>query len=419
MPKKVQISCLNDLRPVALTSHIMKVFERLFLNKLRPLVHGFQDPLQFAYRNGIGVDDALLYMQNSIYSHLDKTSSYVRIMFFDFSSAFNTIQPHLLAQKLKNMCIHPNIIKWILNYLTDRPQFVRLQNNRTNTQPHKNTSCNTGTFITSNMIKTFTGAPQGTVLSPFLFTLYTSDCRFAEKSCHLQKFSDDSAIVGLLLNNDEQEYREKVKLFVDWCEENFLLLNVSKTKELVIDFRKKKNVPISPVQMKGVDIEMVDTYKYLGVIIDSKLSWSSHIDKVFKKSQSRLFFLRKLKSFQVCNRMLNMFYDAIICSVLSFALVCWGGNATERDKNKLNKLIKKAGSCVGQKLDDIDTILSRALLKKALKIEKAEWHPLHSALVQHKSRSYSRSKYILPTMSTDRYRKSFVPASIKMLNSYK
>ena len=212
-------------------------------------------------------------------------------MFFDFSSAFNTIQPHLLAQKLKNMCLHPNIIKWILHYLTDRPQHVRLQNNRANRQPQTNTSCNRDAFITSDTINTFTGAPQGTVLSPFLFTLYTSDCRFSSDSCYLQKFSDDSAVVGLLLKDNDEEYRERVESFVDWCEGNFLLLNVAKTKELVIDFRKKKNVPIKPVQMKGVDIEIVDAYKYLGVIIDNKLTWAQHIDKVYKKSTEQTFFL--------------------------------------------------------------------------------------------------------------------------------
>ena len=189
--------------------------------------------------------------------------------------------------------------------------------------------------------------------------------------------------------------------------------------DVSVDFRKKKSVPITPIQMKGENIEIIDTYKYLGVTIDSKLNWSHHIDKVFKKSQSRLFFLRKLRSFNVCNRMLCMFYDTIICSVLSFALVCWGGNATERDKGRLNKLIKKAGGCVGQNFDDIDSILEKLLLRKAIKIEKEEWHPLHSALVQHRSRINSRSKYILPAMSSDRYRKSFVPSSLKLLNAKK
>ena len=102
VPKKVNISCLNDLRPVTLTSHIMKVFERLFLRKLRPLVHDFQDPLQCAYRAKVGVDDALCYMTNSIYSHLENSSSYVRIMFFYFSSTFNI--SHTYSHKNSKIC---------------------------------------------------------------------------------------------------------------------------------------------------------------------------------------------------------------------------------------------------------------------------------------------------------------------------
>jgi hypothetical protein len=110
------------------------------------------------------------------------------------------------------MSLHPSTIKWILDYLTNRPQFVRLREN-----------------VISNTVFTFTGAPQGTVLSPFLFTLYTADCRqHVHDSCHLQKFSDDSAIVGCVLDNNEEMYREQISLFVKWCDVNFLELNVKK-----------------------------------------------------------------------------------------------------------------------------------------------------------------------------------------------
>ena len=88
---KMKISApTNDLRPVALTSAVMKVFERVVLIRYQVLVTDFPDPWQFAY---------------SIYAHLDKPGTYIRLMFFDFSSAFNTIQPHLLAEKLLKMKI--------------------------------------------------------------------------------------------------------------------------------------------------------------------------------------------------------------------------------------------------------------------------------------------------------------------------
>ncbi|TWW68811.1 hypothetical protein D4764_19G0006090 [Takifugu flavidus] len=103
VPKKTHPVAPSDYRPIALTSHIMKVIERLVLTHLRPLVSPFQDPLQFAYQPKVGVDDAVIYLLQRAYSSLDRLNTTVRVMFFDFSSAFNTIQPRLLRAKLENM----------------------------------------------------------------------------------------------------------------------------------------------------------------------------------------------------------------------------------------------------------------------------------------------------------------------------
>ena len=83
------------------------------------------DPFQFAYRSKRSCTDAILVMLEKLYHHTDRAreGNSVRIMFFDFSSAFNTIQPHLLVQKLLNHNIPGSILAWILNYLTDRSQY--------------------------------------------------------------------------------------------------------------------------------------------------------------------------------------------------------------------------------------------------------------------------------------------------------
>ncbi|KAI3374668.1 hypothetical protein L3Q82_021241 [Scortum barcoo] len=94
--------------------------ERLVLAHLRPLVSSFMDPLQFAYQPDIGVDDAVIYLLHTSLTHLEKAGSTVRIMFFDFSSAFNTIQPRLLGDKLQLAGVDHHLTTWILDYLTHR-----------------------------------------------------------------------------------------------------------------------------------------------------------------------------------------------------------------------------------------------------------------------------------------------------------
>ena len=95
VPKKRVVTAINDLRPVVLTSCVMKTFERVVLLLLQTQVANLMDPLQFAYQKKRSIDDAILHVLNNIYSHLGKPGSSTRLMFYDFSSAFNTIQPHM------------------------------------------------------------------------------------------------------------------------------------------------------------------------------------------------------------------------------------------------------------------------------------------------------------------------------------
>ena len=311
--------------------------ERLLLHVLRPQVRHARDPLQFAYQEKVGVDDAITYLLHRTHSHLDKGKSAVRIMFFDFSRAFNTIQPLRLGDKLLQMGVDAHLVSWITDYLTGRPQFVRLKD------------CLSDTVIGS------TGAPQGTVLSPVLFTLYTSDFSYKKESCHLQKFSDDTAIVGCIRDGQEREYRSLVEDFVQWCKLNHLQLNTTKTKEIVVDFQRTKRA-LLPVSIEGVNVEVVSMYKYLGVHLDHKLDWSANTDAVYKKGQSRLYFLRRLRSFNICSKLLGMFYQSVVASVLFYAVVCWGGSTKKRDAGRLDRLVRKA---VGAELENIASVAEK------------------------------------------------------------
>ncbi|KAI3366018.1 hypothetical protein L3Q82_009846 [Scortum barcoo] len=362
VPKTSRPKEPNHFRPVALTSHLMKALERIVLRHLRPLVSPNMDPLQFAYQPSIGVDDAVIYLLQRSLSHLEDAGNTVRITFFDFSSAFNTIHPSLLRVKLERAGASDQLAAWVTNYLTDRPQFVRLQD------------------CVSDVVVCSTGAPQGTVLSPFLFTLYTSDFTYSTDSCHLQKFSDDTAIVGCVSEGNDCEYRKVIMDFVDWCELNHLQVNASKTKEMVIDFSRKPSADIAPLNIQGLDIERVRTYKYLGVHLNNTLDWTDNTDSLYKRGQSRLYMLRRLGSFGVCRPLLRTFYETVVASVVSYAVVCWGGGCSERDKKRLNRLIKRASSVCGCPLDSIEVMGERRALAKLSTIMDNTSHPLHQTV---------------------------------------
>lgn len=132
---------------------------------------------------------------------MDKLASTVRVMFFDFSSAFNTIRLALLGDKLTVMQVNPTFVSWIVNYLTDRPQYVCSQ----------------------------TASRQ---------------------------FSDDSAAVRCISKGEEEECRDVVDNFVTWCEQSHLQLNVAKTREQIVDLRRAK-APVTPVSIQGHSANIV------------------------------------------------------------------------------------------------------------------------------------------------------------------
>ena len=86
-----------------------------------------QDPIQFANRGNRNVEDAILVFLQNVYKHLDTPKNYCRILFVDFSSAFNTIQPHLWIYKLHKLDLNLHVTAWIVNFLTARPQYVKLK----------------------------------------------------------------------------------------------------------------------------------------------------------------------------------------------------------------------------------------------------------------------------------------------------
>ena len=177
-----------------------------------------------------------------------------------YSSAFNTVIPHRLNEKLSTLCLHPTICDWLLDFLTGRPQSVGI-GNRTSASIIKNV-----------------GTPQGCFLSPILYTVLTYDCVASHKDNTILNFADAAAVIGCITGGNKA-YRREVASQVSWCEDSNLILNTDKMKEVVVDMRRSRG-----------DLIGHCTSGSWGVHISDDLTWSLNTTQLVKRSSSSCMF---------------------------------------------------------------------------------------------------------------------------------
>jgi len=159
------------------------------------------------------------------------------MIYIDYSSAFNTIVPSRLAGRMIELGLNTPLCAWILDFLTARPQVVRVGRH-------------TPRSLTLN-----TGSPQGCVLSPLL-------CGQVQLQ-HYRQFADETVVVSLISSKDEKASLEEVANLSLWCQDNSLMLNVSKTKELLVEFwgKQQHQRTYKPLGINGTAVE--SSYRYL------------------------------------------------------------------------------------------------------------------------------------------------------------
>ncbi|KAK3571612.1 hypothetical protein QTP86_015348, partial [Hemibagrus guttatus] len=188
-----------------------------------------------------------------------------------------------------------------------------------------------GNHISSILILN-TGVPQGCVLSPLLYSMFTHDCVLQHNSNIFINYADDTTVVSRISNSVESANREEIQSLSAWCSINNLNLNATKTKELIVDFQKSNSSRHYPIYINGSE-EHVSNFKFLGIHISVDLFWHLNTSTLVRKSQQCLYFLRRLKKVHLSPKILSNFYRCIIERILTSSITVWYGSSTVCERN--------------------------------------------------------------------------------------
>lgn len=217
----------------------------------------------------------------------------------------------------------------------------------------------------SQEISTSTGSPQGCVLSPLLFSLYVQDMQPEDPNVLIVKYADDTILMERLKNMESSVLQQELDHISRWCAENSLIINASKTKEIL--FSNQRHQPDPPLlEIDGQPLERVQEYKYLGTYLNHKLNFSTNTDKMAAKANQRLYIVKQLAHMKASPSTINTAYKSFVESVLTFHLTVLYGHLTAEMKTQLNRVIKNAYKLSGGSLqrENIENIYAPRFLAK-------------------------------------------------------
>ncbi len=297
---------IKNYRPISVLSTLNKIFEKLLYFRLNDFLRSSKilSPDQYGFAKSKDTQQAALRLIDIILPSFG-TNVIRACVFLDFSKAFDTVCHSLLLKKLDWYGIRGRANDLLASYLANRQQYVNIHN------------------FNSDRLQVTVGVPQGSVLGPLLFVLYSDDLTSLLNDGDIVMFADDSTLVC----SDECPHSLFLKVqscmnkIIDWCKYNKLSLNCAKTK-LMLFSNRKFDFPI--LTINGQLIEQVETFKYLGYYLDNKLKHKHHLRKLISKMSSLSYISYKINKLMQPDATVN-FYYGMVQSHLNYGILVWGG----------------------------------------------------------------------------------------------
>jgi len=285
-----------------------KILERLTYNRLISYIdkHSFLSQNQYGFRKNRSTHMAILSLFDTLVANNEKGEMTAGV-FIDLSKAFDTINHEILIKKLERYGIRGIFNSWFKNYLENRTQFV------------------THNSAQSNMSKVLCGVPQGSILGPLLFILYIDDLTKVSTILNLVLFADDTSI---FYNNKDisilkQTINDELAKINDWFKVNKLSLNSSKTHYMLFGQRNiNQNIRIT---LNNNHITKVTNTKFLGVIIDDKLTWKDHIKYTSARVSRGIGILHKARKY-LPTFILPSLYSTLVLPYIQYCNIIWAKN---------------------------------------------------------------------------------------------
>ena len=275
----------NSYRPIALTSHTCKLMEKIILNRLNHHCERYKViPVnQAGFRKGRSTIDHLVKLTTQVKQQFARRKN-ILATFFDIKKAYDQVWHHRLLTKIKNIGISGNMYNYLMSFLSNRSIVVRVG----------------GSYSNAKQLQM--GLPQGSVIAPILFNILIADlpkdlskesvlAQFADDICLWMKVTMKRKTPTRTINHTKKIYQCELDKINNFMLENGLTLSLEKTNIMLFNSGSDPE-KLPSFMIDGTQLKYVQSVKFLGVFLTSKLSWNSHIDYILNKARKSINFLK-------------------------------------------------------------------------------------------------------------------------------